>query len=72
MFKVMKELLLDAKNIYEKDPACKNILHSILLYPGFHILVFHRIAYFLNSIGFKFIARLPEIKVVQKCIDNPC
>ena len=24
------------KNIYEKDPACKNILHAILLYPGFH------------------------------------
>ena len=47
-----------AKNIYEKDPACKNILHSILLYPGFHILVFHRIAYFFNGIGLKFIARL--------------
>lgn len=58
MFKGIKNLFLDAKNIYEKDPACSNILYAILLYPGFHILVFHRIAYFLNSIGFKFIARL--------------
>ena len=58
MFKGIKELFLDAKNIYEKDPACKNILHAILLYPGFHILIFHRIAHFLNNLGFKFIARL--------------
>ena len=58
MFKTMKNLFLDAKNIYEKDPACKNILHAILLYPGFHILVFHRMAYFFNSLGFKFLARL--------------
>ena len=58
MFKVIKELFIDAKNIYEKDPACKNILHAVLLYPGFHVLVFHRIAHFFHSLGFKFIARL--------------
>ena len=58
MFKVIKNLFLDAKNIYEKDPACKNILYAIFLYPGFYALVFHRIAHFLNSLGFKFIARV--------------
>ena len=58
MFKTIKNLFLDAKNIYEKDPACKNILHSILLYPGFHILIFYRIAHFFYSTDFKFIARL--------------
>ena len=58
MFKIIKNLFLDAKNIYEKDPACKNVLHAIILYPGFHILVIHRISHFLNNLGFKFIARL--------------
>ena len=58
MLKLVKELYLDAKNIYKKDPACKNILHSILLYPGFHVLVIYRIAHFFNGIGLKFIARL--------------
>lgn len=58
MFKVIKNLFLDAKNIYEKDPACKNILHAIILYPGFHILIFHRISHFFYNLGFKFIARV--------------
>ena len=58
MFKGMKNLFLDAKNIYIKDPACKNILHAIFLYPGFHVLVFHRIAHSLYELGFEFIARL--------------
>ncbi len=57
MVKGIKELYLDAKNIYTKDPACINIFYC-LLYPGFWILVFHRIAHFLNNIGFKFIARM--------------
>ena len=56
MFKKIKELYLDAKNIYTKDPACINVFY-VLLYPGFWILVFYRIAHFLNNIGFKFIAR---------------
>lgn len=43
----LKELYEDAKNIKEKDPASRNILEVIILYPGFHILVFHRLAHFL-------------------------
>lgn len=30
-----KELYEDAKNIKEKDPACRNILEVIILYPRF-------------------------------------
>ena len=41
-----RELYLDAKNIQEKDPAANNILYVILLYQGFHVLVFYRIAHF--------------------------
>lgn len=54
----MKQLYLDAKNIMIKDPAARNILEVIILYPGFHILVFHRFAHFLYRHKLFFIARL--------------
>ncbi len=54
----MKQLYLDAKNIMNKDPAARNILEVIILYPGFHILVFHRIAHFLYRHKIFFLARL--------------
>lgn len=58
MFKTIKELYLDAKNISDKDPASRNVLYVILLYPGFHALLFYRIAHFFSNIKLKFIARL--------------
>ena len=58
MFKAIKDIYLDAKNICQKDPASKNILYVIFLYPGFHAILFHRIAHLLNNLNFKFIARL--------------
>lgn len=54
----MKQLYLDAKNIMQKDPAARNVLEVILLYPGFHILVYHRIAHFFYKHKMFFIARL--------------
>ena len=54
----LKQLYEDAKNIKEKDPACRNVLEAIILYPGFHILVFHRIAHFFYKHKLLFIARL--------------
>lgn len=54
----MKQLYLDAKNIMQKDPAARNILEVIILYPGFHILIFHRIAHFLYRHRLFFLARL--------------
>lgn len=51
-------LYRDAKNIKEKDPATRNILEVLLLYPGFHILIFHRVAHFLYKIKLKLFARL--------------
>ena len=53
-----KELYEDAKNILKKDPASKNILEVIILYPGFHILVFHKIAHWLYHKKIFFLARL--------------
>ncbi len=54
----MKQLYLDAKNIMKKDPAARNILEVIILYPGFHILIFHRISHFLYKHKLFFLARL--------------
>ena len=58
MLKGLKELYEDANNIKDKDPAARHILEVILLYPGFHILVFHKIAYFLYRKNWLFLARL--------------
>ena len=58
MFQSLKELYLDAKNIAKKDPAANNVFHVILLYPGFHVLFFYRIAHFLNKRKLYFLARL--------------
>ena len=56
--RVFKELYEDSKNIKKKDPSIRNILEVIILYPGFHILVFHRLAHFLYRHKLKFLARL--------------
>ena len=53
----LKELYEDARNIQQKDPACRNIFETVILYPGFHILLFHRLAHFLYKHKFLFIAR---------------
>lgn len=58
MIKPLKELYEDAKNIKEKDPAARNILEVIILYQGFHVLVFYRIAHFLYEYKLFFLARL--------------
>lgn len=56
--KWLKELYEDACNIKEKDPAVRHILEVILLYPGFHILIFHKMAHFLYQRSIFFLARL--------------
>ena len=58
MKNIIKSLYEDAKNIKEKDPACRNVLEAIILYPGFHAIVFHRIAHFLYNKKLYFLARL--------------
>lgn len=41
-------LIADAKNIQAKDPAARSLLEVMWLYPGFHILVYHRLAHWLH------------------------
>lgn len=57
MFKTIINLYYDAKNIMDKDPAATNILTVILLYPGFHAILNHRIAHFFYNHHLYFIAR---------------
>ena len=58
IIRIFKNIYEDANNIKEKDPAVKNILEVILLYQGFHILIYHRIAHLLYKHNLLFIARL--------------
>ena len=58
MLKGLKKLYYDAKNIKEKDPAARNVFEVMLLYPGFHVLVYYRIAHFFYKMRLFFIARL--------------
>lgn len=58
MKNILKLLYEDANNIKEKDPACRNILEAIILYPGFHAIFFHRISHFLYKRKLYFLARL--------------
>ena len=55
---VWKELFEDANNIKKKDPASRNVLEVILLYPGLHALVGYRMAHFCYRHHLYFIARL--------------
>ena len=54
----IKSLYEDAKNIKYKDPAAKRLIEVILLYPGFHILVFYRLSHFLYKHRMFFGARI--------------
>ena len=56
----------EIRSTKEKDPAAKNYLEIIFLYPGLHALIGHRIAHFLWSIGLKFLARWSS--QVSRCI----
>jgi serine O-acetyltransferase len=54
---MFKGLLSDARSIAAKDPAAKSTLEVFLLYPGFHALIFHRIAHWLFKRKLFFLAR---------------
>lgn len=65
-FKCIKELYLDAKNIQKKDPAARSIISVILLYPGFHVLISHKLSHFFYSHHLYFLARFISQKSRHK------
>ena len=56
--KIIKQIKEEAKNIQERDPAAKSFLQVLILYPGFHILIYYRISHFLYKHKRYFLARL--------------
>ncbi len=54
---VFKELYLQAKYIKEIDPAAKSIFEVVTLYPGFKIIVNHKIAHWLYKHRMLYLAR---------------
>ena len=56
--KFLKLLYDDIKNIRLKDPACRNNLEVVFLYPGFHAILFHKIAHFSYKNKLFFLARM--------------
>ncbi len=54
MFKVIKE---EIKVILERDPAARGVIEILLLYPGLHAVISHRIAHWLYNKKIFFIAR---------------
>lgn len=54
MFKTLRE---DIRTVFAEDPAARNILEVILLYPGLHALWYHRLAHWLWEHRLRFWAR---------------
>ena len=43
MFQFLKE---DIQAVFERDPAVRSVIEVILCYPGFHAMIFYRVAHF--------------------------
>lgn len=58
MVNIFSRVRYDIKAITERDPAARNAFEVALLYPGFHAVLFHRLAHRLYSKGLRFVPRL--------------
>ena len=63
MFRGFKEktevmgLLYDAKQIAARDPAARSVAGVIILYPGFHALIYYKVSHFFFKIKWRGFAR---------------
>jgi serine O-acetyltransferase len=51
-------LRADFRAIFERDPAASNVVEVIFAYPGFHAILFHRVAHALWQSGIPVLPRL--------------
>ena len=51
-------LLADARNMQSKDPAATSLAQVMLLYPGFHVLIFYKAGHWLYRHRRFFLARM--------------
>jgi len=54
---MLDQLREDIRSIYARDPAARNTLELLLVYPGVHALIVHRASHWLWTAGFKLTAR---------------
>lgn len=55
--RLLHSLIHDARTIQSKDPAARTLAEVVLLYPGFHVLIFYRAAHLLYLRRHLFLAR---------------
>ncbi|MCX8093261.1 MAG: serine O-acetyltransferase [Candidatus Goldbacteria bacterium] len=48
----------DIKVIFKRDPAARNIIEVLFMYPGLHAIILHRIAHFLWKLKIPLIPRM--------------
>jgi serine O-acetyltransferase len=46
-----------ARSIKRRDPAAKSLIEVVLLYPGYHAVIMHRVAHFFYKLHCFFLAR---------------
>lgn len=55
---VFQSLREDFRAVFERDPAVRSVAEIIFCYPGFHALLFYRLAHFFWNAKFYFVGRL--------------
>jgi serine O-acetyltransferase len=55
---MLRAIREEIDTIFEQDPAAKSVLEIVLLYPGFHAILLHRIAHRLFRARIPFLPRL--------------
>ena len=55
---VVRSIREDIVNVLRKDPAARHLLEVLLVYPGIHALILHRLSYWLWQHKFKLVARI--------------
>lgn len=54
---LLQTLRKDLKAVFERDPAVRSVFEIIFCYPGFHAMLFHRVAHALWTRKFYFLGR---------------
>ena len=55
---MFSQLRKDIAVVFERDPAARSTIEIILSYPGFHAIISHKIAHWLQKRNFRLLARL--------------
>ena len=54
---MIKTLREDIKAVFERDPAVRSVFEVLFCYPGFHAMLFYRVAHFMWNLRLYFLGR---------------